>query len=167
MSIDELPDFLPLKLNLSGKSWEDILNEIYTAFERDFKLHKVQHFDTDVDFDRRILPDGQEKEEGFWHIVEREDKDLQDRSFDIERAERLPWIRAILESDENEDVLVFDYDHGAKDKGIRRYVWLKKHDFVVILKAKEEIFYLITAFYIDSKWKRKDFQDKYNKRLGS
>ncbi len=160
-------DFLPDKLDLNGKEWNEIIESVYSVFEKDFKKHKTTHFDTEVEFDRKILDDGSHKEEGFWHIVEKENKSVDERQFDTERAQRLPWIRPALEADDKDEVIIFDFDHGSKSKGIRRYVWLKELNYVTILQPKDEIFFLVTAFYIDSSWKRKDLEKKYNKRLGS
>ena len=33
---------------------------------------------------------------------------------------------------------VFDYDHGARDIGVRRYLWLAEYDYVLILQKKKK-----------------------------
>lgn len=160
-------NFLPDKIDLNGKTWDDIIDSIYSVFEMDFKKHKTTHYDTEVEFDRRILYDGSNKEEGFWHVIEKENKNVNERQFDIERAKRLSWIRPTLEADDKDVIIIFDFDHGSKSKGMRRYVWLKELDYVIILQAKDEMFFLVTAFCVDSNWKRKDLERKFRKRLGS
>ena len=62
------PSFLPSTLQLEG-SWEQILNDLYSVFNTDFKKHTPNHDGLLVNYDRRILPDGDGKEEGFWHVT--------------------------------------------------------------------------------------------------
>lgn len=40
-----------------------------------------------------MLPDGHDKEEGFWHAVSRKDRDSGERLPAYRRAEHLPWAR--------------------------------------------------------------------------
>ena len=51
---------------------------------------------------------------------------------------------------------------------IRTYLWLKNHDYVVILerqpKDKGDVFMLITSFYLDHEAKRRDLQSRYERR---
>jgi hypothetical protein len=84
------PDFLPDLLSLGG-TWEEILSRLYSVFSRDFKSGKVIHRGFIVLYDGRILPDGQGKEEGFWHVVSKLDSTSRQREIDYRRAERLPW----------------------------------------------------------------------------
>jgi hypothetical protein len=154
------PDFLPAILNLSG-SWNEILDQLYSIFGRDFKSGAVQHRNLKVFFDKRVLPDGEGKEEGFWHVVSRYESKLGQRLIDYRRAERLPWARPMMESPQRLELKVFDYMEGPKDKGIRRYIWLDKYDYVLILQHRGNTFYWITAFYVDADWKRKDLEKRF------
>jgi hypothetical protein len=51
---------------------------------------------------------------------------------------------------------------------VRTYVWLKDHDYVVVLerqqKNKGDVFMLITSFYLDFEAKRRDLQSRYERR---
>ena len=42
----------------------------------------------------------------------------------------------MMESKERVELKIFDYDHGPRDKGIRRYIWLEDFDYVLILQRK-------------------------------
>jgi len=33
------------------------------------------------------------------------------------------------------EIKVFDYDHGQKDIGVRRYIWLAEYDYVLLKKG--------------------------------
>ena len=69
-----------------------------------------------------------------------------------------------MESLERSEIKVFDYDHGAKDIGVRHYIWLAEYDYVLILQKKKKALFWITAYYVDSKWGRKDLLRRYEKR---
>ena len=58
------------------------------------------------------------------------------------------------------EMLCWDYMEG--DGTIKTYVWLREVDFVVIMKKyPDESRRLITSFYVDSEYKRKDLERKY------
>ena len=61
-------------------------------------------------------------------------------------------------------MLVWDYEEG--DLTIKTYVWLKEYDFIVIMKKyPDDKRRLITSFYVDKFYKRKDFERKYANRI--
>ena len=41
-----------------------------------------------------------------------------------------------MESPERSEIKAFDYDHGTKDIGVRRYIWLAEYGYVLILQRK-------------------------------
>jgi hypothetical protein len=143
----KLPSLLPQLLSRKG-SWKKILNTLYRVFERDFKQHTTKHESFPVDFTRKILPDGEGKEEGFWHVVSKYNKTSGDRLIDFDRAKRLPWARPMMENPAISEIKVFDYDHGYKDKGVRRYIWLEDFDYVLVLKKYKKKYIWITAYYV-------------------
>jgi hypothetical protein len=70
-----------------------------------------------------------------------------------------------MESPERSEIKVFDYVEGPKDRGIRRYIWLDEYDYVLILQRKKKAFYWITAFYVDTRWKREDMNKRFVERV--
>jgi len=123
------------------------------------------------------------KEAIFWHLTSRKIKaekiPRRKRKFfpaeqdvleperlpDLRRCERLPWVKPLIAHPGKPEVLAWDYEEG--DRTIKTYVWIKDYDFVVIMKkfpdGKRR---LITSFYVDSEYKRKDFERKYAIRRG-
>ncbi|MFH1628272.1 MAG: hypothetical protein ABIE47_06060 [Pseudomonadota bacterium] len=160
----EMPDFLPPILDLQG-TWGEILERLYAVFCRDFKKGAVHHQGIRIIYDSRVLPDGCNKEEGFWHVVSKEDRSSGERLIDYRRAERLPWAWPTMQSPERSEIKVFDYDHVTKDIGIRRYIWLAEYDYVLILQRKKKVLFWITAYYVDSERRRRDLSRRYEKRL--
>lgn len=159
-----LPDFLPNILNFDGLSWNQVLDLLYDIFTYDFKNNKPVHCGLRVFYDTRILEDGDGKEEGFWHVISRKDRNTGDRLPDYRRAERLPWARPMMENEDCPELKVFDYNHGTKDKGVRRYVWLEDYDYVLILQQKKNKFFWITGYYVTKNGKR-DLSRRYSERI--
>ena len=160
--MSKTPPFLPEKLEFKG-NWDKYLKKLYGVFEHDFKRHTATHQGLPIDFTRKVLADGDGKEEGFWHVVSIFDESSGNRVIDFDRANRLPWARPTFESPTRTEIKVFDYDHGSKDIGIRRYVWLEDYDYALILKRRGNKYFWVTAFYV-KKWKKKDLYRRYRNR---
>ena len=159
-----LPNFLPPLLGLSGV-WEQALKALYAVFVNDFKANPPRHCGLRINYDTRVLPDGHGKEEGFWHVISKQDYSTTgERLIDFRRAERLPWARPLMESDRRVELKVFDYNHGPRDKGIRRYIWLEGFNYVLILQRKKNRFFWITAYYV-SRRGGKDLAKRYLNRV--
>ena len=158
------PSFLPPMLNLDGE-WNDILSLLYNIFVRDFKETKTYHRGKRIIYNGAIKEDGLGKEEGFWHVVSKKDKKSGDRFIDYPRAERLPWAKPLMESPERLEIKVWQYQEGSSDKGLRTYIWLDNYDYALILQRKKNVYYWVTAFYIDLNWKKQDLKRKYENRL--
>jgi hypothetical protein len=159
-----LPDWLPPRLDLNG-DWNDILDDIYAIFTRDFKARPLFLGCEPVWHDRRILP-GETFEECFWHLVTRKDKASGDRLPDFRRAERLPWCAPILRNVEDPAVKFWHYREG--DGRLRTYAWLEAGDYVVILERKPkqigQVAFLITAYHIDGDSTRRSMRKRYERR---
>ena len=77
--------------------------------------------------------------------------------------------KPIVEHETAVEMLAWDFDEATKcGTAIRTYVWLKDHDYVVVLerqqKLKGDVFMLITSFYLDYEGKRRDLQSRYERR---
>lgn len=157
---DKLPSWLPEPLNLDP--WQiDTYEKLYKIFCLDFKSSNTLYFKKEkiiiFSYNHHLL-DGKEKV--FWHITNREDKAYSDRLPDLRRAERINWIRPIIENYTSSDIYCFDFTESSQK--INTYLWLYKHDFVVILqRLNRENYTIITAFYISYDNKRRDLLNKY------
>jgi len=60
-----------------------------------------------------------------------------------------------MESPERNEIKVFDYDHGVKDIGVRRYIWLAEYDYVLILQKKKKALFWVTVYYVNSEGRRR------------
>jgi len=173
-----MPEWLPEKVCVDPWTAETY-NVLYGIFCRDIRGTDIYYRGYSVWIFREI-DDGREKI--FWHLTTREVKPTPiprrkrrfypkdqthikgDRYPDFRRCERLPWVKPLIENPGESEIVDWDYEEG--DRTIRTYVWLKDHDFVVIMKKyPDNKRRLITSFYVDQSYKRKDFERKYEQRI--
>lgn len=172
------PDWLPNSISFEG-DWDSFVRTLYAIFEADFKHGNPRYQNRPIWYDRRIEAGDQYKfEEGFWHLVTRDEwvwnpatrRKEKDRLPELERAARLPWAKPTIDNDSMPEVLTWDFKQDTR-RGmvIRSYVWLKEHDFVVILERQEkrrgDVFMLITSFHVDYEGKRIDLKSRYERRI--
>jgi len=170
------PRWLPAAIPFAG-DWNAFVTALYAVFTRDFKGTWPRFRDRPVWHDRRVLADGDGMEEGFWHLVQKDQwvwnpctrRKEKQRLPEFERAGRLPWARPIIEHNEETVILVWDFDEVTKHgPAVRTYVWLKEHHYVVILerqqREKGDVFQLITSFFVDHEGKREDLESRYERR---
>ena len=163
----EKPHWLPAMLDLIGKSEEECLSILYEVFTRDFKNGRPLFCGLPVWWNRRILPQ-QHYEEGFWHLVSREERDTVNRRLDLPRAERLPWCKPVLTNSDANPIKVWNYlERGHR---LRTYVWLEPWDYCVVLEHRnlsgKQIAWLITAFHVDGASRRRNLRRKFGRREG-
>lgn len=167
-----LPPFIPF-----GGDWRTFVGALHIIFTRDFKNRWPRFRTFPVWHDRRVLPDGDGKEEGFWHLVTRDQmvynrqtrRNEKERLPELDRAGRLPWAKPIIEHETAVEMLAWDFDEATRwGTVVRTYVWLKDHDYVVVLerqkKDKGDVFMLVTSFLLDFEGKRRDLQSRYDRR---
>lgn len=159
------PSWLPEIVSVDGE-WGHVLASLYAIFSRDFKQTKRSFQGKPVWWDLKILP-GEQYEEGFWHLITKQDQNASDRLFDPRRAERLPWCGPAISNSHDSVLKIWNYKEA--NGRLRTYVWLHRWDYVVILEKRQqrigEVAFLITAFYVDGESKRRNLEKKYEKRF--
>jgi hypothetical protein len=159
------PEWLPPIVSVNG-IWEEVLSRLYRIFESDFKQGKPRFGYMPVWWETRILV-GEKYEEGFWHLISKDDKKTKERLFDPRRAERLPWCSPTIKNKDDQVAKVWEYRE-AKGR-IRTYLWLESFDYVVILEKRKQkigmVAFLITAFYVDGESRKRSLTSKYSKRI--
>jgi hypothetical protein len=164
-SMTQNHDWLPPMLALSG-TWDKIVSDLYGIFEKDFKQGKPKFQHYMVWWDQRVLS-GQRFEEGFWHLITRDDKDTGERIPDFRRAERLPWCAPVIINSDDSSINVWDYQESRRQ--IRTYVWLTDKDYCVILERlrrhTQAVAMLVTAFHVDGPSQRRSLRVKLEKKF--
>ena len=157
-------DWLPPMLTLSG-TWEEIVSSLYAMFEKDFKQTKPKFQIYVIWWDQRVLA-GQYYEEGFWHLISRDDKSTGERLPDFCRAERLPWCAPTIVHSDDSAVIVWDYREGRGQ--LRTYLWLEDGDYCIILEKLKQptqpAAMLITAFHVDGPSQKRSLRNKLAKK---
>lgn len=140
--------------------------EMYHIFMNDFvnKPMTINDMTLKVNENKSKHPLFKGKLDGFVHLVTRESKYSGKRNFDNQRANRIHWIRPILENVTNNRVKYFER---INDKGIKQYhYWLKENDFLVILREIKPDILLVTSFIVDvtAKFKYQRWYDEFNNK---
>lgn len=87
--------------------------------------------------------------------------------FDIDRSKRLHWIwHHIQEIKEN--LLVFSCEERKGSKNvIITYIFDDEENYVIVLEPQrsKQDYYLLSAYYLNEEWARKNIRKKWKKRL--
>ena len=98
------------------------------------------------------------KHQCFEHIITRESKHSGKRNFDPERANKIHWIRPILENASDPRIKYFEALNDDNEN--QQFYWFEEKSFVVILREINPNLLLITSFSVD-KEERYGFKKKY------
>lgn len=155
----------------------DKIKELHTIFHQDFFEHtvvidktplKVKPYlyrnskkdNLSIDFERFY--------EKFVHIITRSIKGgkyktaSKIREFREERANRVHWIRPILENREDKRITYFQ--HVENDGTLRDYYWYRGKQYILIVEYIHPDYALITGFCVDSE-NQAYYQNKFINRV--
>ncbi len=149
-----------------------IFDYLYQAyFYVDFIENKT-YLDGNIYIDPQIHQKEEGKELCFWHLTTRTQRyqvkegnrivTKKERLLDIDRADRLEWVKQIIENQNEPAIKTFYKRESSGKRPIRLYLWAFNEDFVVILqKLGRSSSFLVTSFYITHEGKRHDYQKYY------
>jgi hypothetical protein len=123
--------------------------KMYGIFLEDFKRNTLTVLGRRIKINENKSKDPifKKKIETFVHLVTRESTYTGKRVFDRHRANRIHWVKPILENIDDERILHFER---LNDKGQNQhYFWYQEMDFIVILREINPDFLLVTSFCID------------------
>lgn len=157
------PEWLPPIQPLQG-DWDKDLANLHAIFTKCFIDSRCVFKDQLVWPDKRKL-DGGDYEEGFWHLITQDDESKYQRLFDMRRAERLCWLRPVIENHADARVKTFVWLH--KGKTPRIHIWLEDCDYIVILETSRNgrLANLITAYHLEGEGKRAKYAKRYEERI--
>lgn len=139
------------------------LEELFQAFKADFidADFILDGFKVRIDL-RLSKEDGfEEYPHTFVKIITRGDKG--NRNFDRKRANKIHWIKPILENRNTEDVTCFKFIEG--DGATRDYFWFREGCFLVIMEKIAPDYVIVSCFHIDDDKNQKYYERKYENRV--
>jgi len=154
-----IPDWLPPTINTNG-DWNKVLVNLYAIFTKDFIDHDCYFDSYKIMMDRRKTDSLYE--EGFWHLITRNNEKTGERVPDFPRAQRLPWCKPTIEN--HCDPLIRCWNFLEANGRINTYIWLEECDYMVIIQKRRNSAFLVSAFHIDGAKQRRYYQAKYEKR---
>lgn len=138
---------------------EEKIDELYALFEADFYAEPIVINGLTIKCKRHVYNPSKDGLPGFYsryyekfvHLITREEPPVKRgkfRQFDGNRANRVHWIRPILEA--FPDPRISHFRNLEANGSIRDYFWFKPMGFIVILEKVIPDYVLITAFSVDN-----------------
>lgn len=92
------------------------------------------------------------------------------RIFEIDRSQRLHWIRYHLEEKKKENVGIFSVEERDQKKRkdiIRTYIYDLEEKYIIVLDPQrtQQDYYLITAYYLNKEYGEKKIKKLMKRRL--
>jgi hypothetical protein len=156
MELFELDDLI------SGLGIDPIDNDLYklySVFKRDFEDQQliINGLKVKVILTSSNVLGYESYPETFVHLITRKGNSGK-RVFDRHRANKIHWIRCILEN-RNEDEITF-FQYPEPDGILRDYFWYKDGDFLVIMEQITPDYLIVTSFHIDDNRNKAYFEKK-------
>ena len=144
------PSWLPDTVEYSsyGSNWHDFNDDIYDVFCQDFVHHTVYLNRKRVKISRVEI---QGKVEGFWKLIS-DNFNTPREKICIERSQRIPWVKPIIENASDGSVTVYRDERKKKGHARRTYtvLWLEELDYKVVLREHPNHFFLVSSHF--SNW---------------
>jgi len=108
MTVPNPPIWLPEIINVDGDP--DVIRPLlYSIFTRDVKNGSLTHLGCPLIWNTGVRNDIANPkfsyEEGFWHLLERKNQKTKIREFDPRRAERLSWVKAVIDHHGQQEIM--------------------------------------------------------------
>ena len=157
--LDELDDMFD-NLSIDGPD-DNQLYQMYGVFLNDLTKNPmvINGKKLMVNRSKSINPICRGKMQGFEHIITRENKLNGKREFDRERANKIHWIKPIIENCGDARIKYFE---AINDEGFnQQFYWYEEKGFIVIIREKNPNLILITSFFVDRGYGAK-YRKMYN-----
>ncbi len=128
----------------------EFLDLLYVYFTQDFINSKPIYKENELRLKR--YPLREEKEATFYHITTKGDNEST-REIDVPRAERIRWIKPIIESN---DKILKIWENERKKKQVERsiLIFLEKENFLIVIRKRTGFLLFYTSFYVTECYKK-------------
>jgi len=135
------------------------LDLLYAEFKRDFidSFLNIDGLNVKVILKNSTLEGFEPYPETFVKLITRDSVGGK-RVFDRHRANKIHWIRCILDKRDDDDITFFQYPDKKND--LRDYYWFKNGGFLVVMKKISPDYLVITSFHIDSRHNEEYYEKK-------
>lgn len=158
MILEGLEEFFE-DLDLDGPTHAQ-LKEMYSVYKKEICTIKFKDESIIVNSKRSKHYLCRGMDQTFEHIITRKNNHSGKRDFDPQRANRIHWIKPIIENFNKAEINFFEEKN---DKGQLQYFFhYYDRDFIVILRDLPNGRILITSYYIDN-YNRNYYKRKYDK----
>lgn len=152
--------WLPPLIKLSDCSGDTLyyIEVIYKHFVDNVVNSKgIQIFTKTIGVSSKLEKDG--KHERFWHVIT-DPHNPSTSAIKYTRAEKITWIRPVLENYKRTEVLVYS----RKKKGKNRLcLFIPDRSYIVVLEERKTAYNFITAYHIDYSYKLNEYLREYDK----
>ncbi|MCD4737330.1 MAG: hypothetical protein K8R53_14900 [Bacteroidales bacterium] len=149
------------------------LNSIRRIFKRDIEVNP------DLKFREKTIRPIKGEEPSmqllFKHLTTHEIEDVNSdgskykkRVFEMDRSQRLHWIKYHIEKRKKDNVEIFSIEERVK-RGtvIRTYIYDKEQKYVIVLEPQrsKQDYYLLSAYYLNKSYGEKKMKKKMKKKI--
>ncbi|MDD2391971.1 MAG: hypothetical protein PHU94_03445 [Bacilli bacterium] len=160
-----IPDIVNAPDVIDKKSYDEYIENLYKIFVEDFIDKGVFFLKKKVYLDFNTIVDN--KSETFFHVICGDKKDITN----FRRAERIKYPKSIIENylecetcmNNCKIKMFFKKIHGKK----RYHFFSEEYLYMVVLEDEGKKMKLITAFYIDEKYKIYNYNNDYKNYINS
>lgn len=152
-SLEELFDYLDVdepnssQLNRLYQLYlDDVCNIVFNGEKLKVNKNKTRH------------PICKGKQLTFEHLITRKSEYSGKRYFDRERANRIHWIKPIIEN--YKDIRIKYFTEHNNKKELQHFFYYEDKDFIIIIRELSNGLMIVTAYYVDEGRKR-GFMKKY------
>ena len=149
MSLDELDDLFDIEdLSIDAPTSEQLFT-MYGIFLKDFVNNKITVLgrELSINTSKSSHRDFKNKAETFVHVITRKSDYSNKRHYDRNRANRIHWIRPILENANDPRIKCFQRLNGDNEN--QHYFYYDDEAFMVILREVNPDLAIVTAFCVD------------------
>jgi hypothetical protein len=161
--LDELEDMFDY-LSVDEPTDEQI-NELYEVFLNDIVRNPIiiKGLPLKSNSSKSKHPICRGKSQGFEHVITRDNKYSGKRDFDAERANKIHWIKPVIENATDVRIKYFEKINDKRKNQL--FYWFEEKNFIVIVREVNPNLMLITAYSVDdgNKFQFKKDYESYTK----
>jgi len=153
--VNGAPEWLPSLIEFTG-DWNAFVGEVYDCYCADFVRMKASFKGVRIAVRRH--PESNGKGSGFWHCVS-EGSMENVRTPDLQRCQRIGWIRAIIDNSDKQEV---EHWTNRRHGETNHLLWLLE-EYLVVLVERNGYFLLKTAYRTDRPHTKRKLREERNR----